>query len=115
MFNRAITKALNNDDSSKSLNEVRDKLIALLNQLASVVTQALSPHQYQTVVALIITLVHARDIAKDLIDGKVQSTDDFAWTRCFLSIKTFTIKLLEIKLLQINWTIIILHGTFIFN
>ena len=81
MFNRAISAALGGDDADRSLNEVREKLIVLLNRLAAVVTQALPPHHYQTVVALIITLVHARDIAKDLIDGHVAVIDDFAWTR----------------------------------
>ena len=81
MFNRKICKALTSEDSNASLNDVRDNLIVLLNRLAAVVTQALAAHQYQTVVALIITLVHSRDIVKGLIYGKVESVDDFAWIR----------------------------------
>ncbi|XP_065071378.1 dynein axonemal heavy chain 6-like isoform X2 [Rhopilema esculentum] len=81
MFNRLVTEALTSGSSMTSLNDVRTKLVTLLNSLASVVTRALSTHLYQTVVALIITLVHSRDITRDLIVGDVTSADDFAWTR----------------------------------
>lgn len=84
MFNRDVTEALNSKEPLTATNNVRDRLILLLNRLAAVVTQALLPYQYQTVVALIITLVHARDTVKELIDGQVRSTDDFAWTRCLI-------------------------------
>ena len=81
MFSRSISKALNSVDPNASLAGVRDRLIILLNRLASVVTKDLPLHQYQLVVALIIMLVHSRDIVKNLIDGQVKFVDDFAWTR----------------------------------
>ena len=81
MFNRLVSEALTSGSSMTSLNDVRTKLVTLLNSLASVVTRALPTHLYQTVVALIITLVHSRDITRDLIEGDVTSADDFAWTR----------------------------------
>ena len=81
MFSRSISKALASADPNASLNDVRDNLIVLLNQLASVVTKDLPLHQFQLVVALIIVLVHSRDIVKNLIDSQVKSIDDFAWTR----------------------------------
>ncbi len=81
MFNRLVVDALSKEDSTNGLKRVRDDLIGLLNNLVSVVTHALLPHKYQTVVALIITLVHSRDIVTELIDTSVSSPDDFAWTR----------------------------------
>ena len=81
MFNRSVVTALSNNEDTSALNEVRENLISLLNSLAAVATRTLPPHKYQTVVALIITLVHSRDIVKDLIGERVSAPDDFAWTR----------------------------------
>ncbi len=81
MFNRMVVKALTADNSADSLVAVRSSLISLLKNLVALVTKTLLLHKYQTVVALIITLVHSRDIVADLIEGRVHHPDDFAWTR----------------------------------
>ena len=81
MFSRKISRVLTSEEPNSLLIGSKDELITLLHRLASVVIRALPPHQYQLVVALIIMLVHSRDIVQNLINDRVESVDDFAWTR----------------------------------
>ena len=56
-------------------------IISMLNGLASTSTSSLLQHKYQTIVALIIILVHARDVVANLLSTGVASAEDFEWTR----------------------------------
>ena len=88
MFSRSVVEVLSRSRAADGLSGVKDGLISLLNSLVAVVTQALPPHKYQTIVSLIVTLVHSRDIVTDLIENQVSVPVDFTWKR-LVSIKLF--------------------------
>jgi dynein heavy chain len=50
-----------------------------LSELTLLVRSPLSKIERQKVVALVTTDVHARDVIKSLLDGKVETLHDFRW------------------------------------
>ncbi|XP_063958044.1 dynein axonemal heavy chain 6-like isoform X2 [Lytechinus pictus] len=81
MYNREVTASLEAHKASKALMESRDRLVDRLNILAGMVTKPLTHHKRNSVEALMVIMVHSRDIVNNLIDGKIRKSDDFEWTK----------------------------------
>lgn len=71
----------NSNSSGSNLSTIGDNLRNNLNKLSSVIKHDMTIDKRNVVVALIITVVHQRDILDDLIQTSVQSSSDFQWIR----------------------------------
>ena len=81
VFTSDVENALRNTTPYEELSYLIDKIKSQLDALAESVKKRMSEHQRNIAVALIIAIVHARDIVNGLLDHSVTSADDFQWTR----------------------------------
>lgn len=81
MYNREVTASLEDRKASKALMDSRDRLVGRLNVLAGMVTKPLPHYKRNSVEALMVIMVHSRDIVNNLIDSKIRKSDDFEWTK----------------------------------
>ena len=81
MFNKEVSKSLDSDEPGKALRHTEDRMVELLNQLASFTSARLKGFQRMSVEALLTITVHNRDIVNDMIVNKVRRLEDFEWKR----------------------------------
>ncbi|KAF1329905.1 Dynein heavy chain, partial [Globisporangium splendens] len=68
-------------DPIRELKLWHQTICTQLSNLTRLVRTSLSPLQRSTVVSLVTTDVHFRDVVEDLIEKKVTSVDDFVWAQ----------------------------------
>ncbi|XP_064622088.1 dynein axonemal heavy chain 6-like isoform X2 [Lineus longissimus] len=81
MFNKDVSYCFGCHEVRKSLIDVKEKLVASLNNLAGVVGKNVQSFQRLSIEALLITTVHNRDIIMAMIENKVDKKDDFEWRK----------------------------------
>ena len=81
MFNKDITKCFESSEPRAALRQAQERIVELLNQLASFTSARLHSHQRMSIEALLTITVHNRDILLNMIQSKTQSGDDFEWKR----------------------------------
>ncbi|XP_069464806.1 dynein axonemal heavy chain 14 [Ambystoma mexicanum] len=81
MFHRECVKGFQSTDPGSDLKRVHTTLVNHLEELAEMSTGILHFHQQTTLEALLILYVHCRDILADIIKKKVNSPEDFEWSR----------------------------------
>lgn len=81
MFNKDVVRCFDRGDPIASLNEVLEKMMEFLSQLAGLVSSALQAYQTMCIEALLTIDVHNRDILSKMINDGVVTKDDFEWTR----------------------------------
>ena len=81
IFCADVNDALMHEQTTQEFQMIIDRLISKLDILADYVKKKLEERHRNVAVALIITLVHARDIVQNLQSDKVDLIDDFQWTR----------------------------------
>ncbi|XP_078503488.1 dynein axonemal heavy chain 14 [Lissotriton helveticus] len=81
MFNKECVKSFQSSESGSEMKRVHAELMNQLEELAEMSADVLHLHQQTTLEALLILYVHCRDILADLLKKKVNSPDDFEWSR----------------------------------
>ncbi|XP_057306686.1 dynein axonemal heavy chain 6-like [Hydractinia symbiolongicarpus] len=81
VFSSDVNKALQCDAVAPKLREVAGQVMVKLDNMAECVKKTLPENQRNLAVALIINLVHDRDIINNLVSFSVDSSDDFQWIK----------------------------------
>ncbi|XP_035825271.1 dynein heavy chain 6, axonemal [Aplysia californica] len=81
MFNKDMTKCFESTESREALKQAQDRIVELLNQLASFTSARLHSYQRMSIEALLTITVHNRDILLSMIQSKVRKGEDFEWKR----------------------------------
>ncbi|GFO34548.1 dynein heavy chain 1, axonemal, partial [Plakobranchus ocellatus] len=81
MFNKEVSKSLDSEHPGKALRQTQERMVDLLNQLASFTSTHLKSFQRMSVEALLTITVHNRDIVNEMIVNKVRKLEDFEWKR----------------------------------
>ncbi|RUS88169.1 hypothetical protein EGW08_004066, partial [Elysia chlorotica] len=81
MFNKEVSKSLDCDQPGTALRQTQERMVDLLNQLASFTSARLKSFQRMSVEALLTITVHNRDIVNNMIMNKVRRLEDFEWKR----------------------------------
>ncbi|KAL5256854.1 hypothetical protein ACHWQZ_G011949 [Mnemiopsis leidyi] len=81
IWNQLIEDAFYCESSDKKLDELHKMWVDKLTQLSQNVTSDLEPWQRLALESLLTIEVHARDVIKDLLEKKIENSDDFEWTR----------------------------------
>ena len=67
--------------NKKSLEEFLEYSIKQINKMVDLVRGQLTRLERSVMGALIVIDVHARDVCKNMIKARVESLNDFEWTR----------------------------------
>jgi dynein heavy chain, axonemal len=67
--------------NKKALEEFLDFSVQQINKMVELVKGQLTRLERSVMGALIVIDVHARDVVKQMIKARVESVNDFEWTR----------------------------------
>ena len=89
LFSKEVEKIWTAENPLEQLEVFLVSMKEKLDLLASHVADSMQQYQRNTIVTLLIILVHERDIVMSLLEHKVVSAKNFQWTRWVLCINGF--------------------------